>query len=83
MVNNIHLLAEHEICHRKCSVEINSYTDNGYMSWKKRYSLRTVTVIYGYGSVTDIECPLSSYSTRSYIHINCSTWKHGKIAKQA
>ena len=83
MVNDVHLLAENEICHRKCSVAVNSYTDNGYMSWSQRYSLRTTAVIFGNESVTYITCSTSSYPKGSYMHVNCSTRKHGKKAKQA
>lgn len=79
---NVHLLAEQDICHRKCSVAIYSYTDNGYTLWNLRYSLRTTTVIFSNESVTYNTCPNSSYPRDSYMHVTCSTWKHGKNAKQ-
>ena len=82
MVNDVHLLAEQDICHRKCSVAIYSYTDNNNTLWNQRYSLRTTTVIFSNESVTYNTCQISFYRRNSYIHVNCSTWKHGKNAKQ-
>nr|XP_022297502.1 protein draper-like [Crassostrea virginica] len=67
---------EQDICHRKCSVAIYSYTDNGYTLWNLRYSLRTTTVIFSNESVTYNTCPNSSYPRDSYMHVTCSTWKH-------
>lgn len=74
---NVHLLAGQDICHRNCSVAIYSYTDNGNTLWNKRYSLLKTSVIFGNESGTDKACPTSLYLRDSYMHVNCSTWKHG------